>query len=406
MEMSKYTIKDWKAVKAELAAGNTIREVAKRTGVDRGTVLKWSHRENPSEWMWLNMSTEKIAAGNPRRSSRKARLTFEDRTYIAAMLKVGQTATSIAKELGVARTTISRELKRTDREYDPRKAHMDADKKGVRPKKRKLETNERLRQYVIEGLLNRWSPEQISKRVAADYPEDRSMRISHETIYQAIYIQGKGSLRQELAVEQALRSGNKRRKPQSKLPPKSRNQSWVEGCEFSTRPPEIQDRAVPGHWEGDLIIGSDMKSCLVTLVERKTRFLIARRLESKDTKTVVDLLIEMAASVPEAIRNGLCNTLTWDQGVEMADAARFCSATGFKVYFCDPHSPWQKGTNENTNGLIRQYFPKGTSFLNITDEQVKTMQDQMNGRPRETLGWKTPSEALSNELIAIGAMIA
>lgn len=137
MEMSKYTIKDWKAVKAELAAGNTIREVAKRTGVDRGTVLKWSHRENPSEWMWLNMSTEKIAEGKQRRSSRKARLTFEDRTYIAAMLKVGQTATSIAKELGVARTTISRELKRTDREYDPRKAHMDADKKGVRPKKKK-----------------------------------------------------------------------------------------------------------------------------------------------------------------------------------------------------------------------------------------------------------------------------
>ncbi len=161
---------------------------------------------------------------------------------------------------------------------------------------------------------------------------------------------------------------------------------------------------MPGHWEGDLIVGSDMRSCLVTLVERKSRFLVARRLEAHDTRTVVDLLIEMAGSVPDAIRDVACRSLTWDQGSEMADAGRFTRATGFKVYFCDPHSPWQKGTNENTNGLIRQFFPKGTSFLDVTDEEVARMQGLMNERPRQTLNWMTPAEVLNMELAMARAM--
>lgn len=343
------------------------------------------------------------------RPSPKARLTYEDRVYIAAMRDAGATHAAIAKRLGVARSTITRELSRLGQAtpYDPRAAQRRADEAACRPKVRKLDADRTLRAYVIAGLVEKWSPRQISRRLIMEHPDDERMRVSHETIYQALYVQGRGALRQELAVERALRSARTRRRPASKLPAKAKGRSWVAGCEISTRPPEVEDRAVPGHWEGDLIVGANRKSCLVTLVERKTRFLVAKRLETHDTKTVVDLLIEMCAGVPDDIRDGLCSTLTWDQGSEMADAVRFVEATGFKVYFCDPHSPWQRGTNENTNGLIRQYFPKGTEFADVTDEEVKIMQDQMNGRPRETLGWKTPAEALAEELAkAQGAMIA
>ena len=223
------------------------------------------------------------------------------------------------------------------------------------------------------------------------------MRLSHEAIYQALYVQGRGSLRQELRVEQALRSGRRSRKPRSRLPARGGGRSWVEGCEISLRPAGAADRAVPGHWEGDLVVGPGT-ACLVTLVERSTRYLEARRLDARDSRTVVDLLIEMAAAVPDGIRAALCSTLTWDQGPELAQAARFTEATGLRVYFCDPRSPWQKGTNENTNGLLRQYFPKGTDFSAVTDEEVRAAQDQLNGRPRETLGWRTPAEALAEYL--------
>ena len=180
----------------------------------------------------------------------------------------------------------------------------------------------------------------------------------------------------------------------------------TEGCEISLRPAEAADRAVPGHWEGDLVVGPGT-ACLVTLVERRTRYLEARRLDARDSRTVVDLLVEMVGDVPEGIRSALLSTLTWDQGPELAQAARFTEATGFRVYFCDPRSPWQRGTNENTNGLLRQYFPKGTDFSLVTDDEVRTAQDQLNGRPRETLGWRTPAEALAEELAkAGGALIA
>jgi len=400
MKKSKYTIDDWRTVKALTAQGFTIRAIQKKTGINRTTVNRWQRLDAPREWMWLNLKEPETTDESMRNKQRsvKQRLSYEDRVYISAMLKQNIAPTAIAREIGVSRTTIMREIKRVEGSYDPRAAQVDANKKATRPKKQKLTANTRLRSYVIDCLLKHWSPTQISKRLKQEYPEDKDMQISHEAIYQAIYIQGKGSLRQELALEKALRSGNNRRKPHSALPQKGRNKSWVDGCEISVRPPEIEDRAIPGHWEGDLIIGGDMKSCLVTLVERKTRFLVARRLESKDTRTVVDCLIEMAKAVPESLRSALLKSLTWDQGMELADVARFKTETGFKVYFCDPHSPWQKGTNENTNGLIRQYFPKGTHFAKVTDEEVMEMQDQMNGRPRQTLNWKTPAEALNEEL--------
>lgn len=405
----RYTIEDWRSVREALRTGMTIRAAADRTGVDRNAVWRWSHEDRPPEWMWFSVDcTVDTSHPRPIRKSPRARLDFEDRAYIAALCATGLTQAEIAERTGVSRSTIGRELSRHGgREgYDPRVAHAAAMRAAMRPKVRKVDRNPCLRAFVTGGLLIKWSPRQIAKRLVEAFPDDEEMRMSHEAIYQAIYVQGKGSLRQELAVEQALRSGRSRRKPASKLPPRPRGKPWVEGCEISKRPAEADDRAVPGFWEGDLIVGSDLKSCLVTLVERKTRFLVARRLETHDTRTVVDLLIEMVAKVPEGVRDALITSLTWDQGCEMADAVRFTLATGFKVYFCDPHSPWQKGTNENTNGLIRQYFPKGTSFTDVTGGDVQVMQDQLNGRPRETLQWKTPAEALVEELKKAGAMTA
>ena len=225
------------------------------------------------------------------------------------------------------------------------------------------------------------------------------MRVSHETIYQALYVQGRGGLRHELGVQVALRSGRRRRLPQSKLPP--RGKPWVEGREISARPPEAADRAVPGHWEGDLVIGGDMSSCLITLVERRSRFLLMSRLLVHDAETVEERLVRMAGSIPDELKK----TLTWDRGMEMARVADFELATPFKVYFCDPHSPWERPSNENTNGLIREFFPKGTRFSDVTDEEVARAQWLLNNRPRKVLDWKFPAEAMQ-EVLAEGAMIA
>ena len=404
----KYTLDDWSAVKERLRLGDTVRGAAEACGVGRGAVFSWSRMDEPPDRMVAPMDygvdlDRQIAQG---RSARQ-RLSFEDRAYIAAMSSQGCGPAEIALKVGVHRTTVARELDRCpEGAYDPREAHLDARRRARRPKARKLEEG-RLRGHVASKLALLWSPRQISMRLREEFPDEEEMRVSHEAIYQALYVQGRGSLRQEVAVEQALRSGRKRRAPRSRLPARARGRSWVEGCGISERPPEAADRAVPGHWEGDLVVGGDLASCLVTLVERRTRFLVARRLMAHDTKTVVDLLVEMCAEVPGAVRDGLLSTLTWDQGCELADAARFTLETGVKVYFCDPHSPWQKGTNENTNGLVRQYFPKGTRFSEVSDEDVRAMQDQLNGRPRETLGWKTPAEALQSELAtAIRAMPA
>ena len=409
MSATKYKLQDWKNVKKLLSLGMTIRATAAETGVDRNAVLRWSHMNEPPEWMWYTVEVNfDVIAAKAKQRAPRARLGYEDRAYIAAQLSVGKNYTEIAHTLGVSRSTVSREVNRcsTSCIYDPKIAHADAKRKAKRPKMRKIDANPQLRKEVVKRLCAFWSPREVAATLKRDFPDDDSMNLSHEAIYQAIYIQGKGSLRQEIAVEKALRSGRIHRIPQSKMPARPRGKSWVEGCEISTRPPEIEDRAIPGHWEGDLIIGSDMASCLVTLVERKSRFLVARRLDCHDTKTVVDLLVEMSASIPDAIRDVAVKSLTWDQGCEMADAARFTQETGFKVYFCDPHSPWQKGTNENTNGLIRQYFPKGTSFLNVTDEDVLWMQNSMNERPRETLQWMSPAEVLNMEFARARAMTA
>ena len=220
------------------------------------------------------------------------------------------------------------------------------------------------------------------------------MRICHEQIYQALYVQGAGSLRAQLRVEKALRTGRTRRTPA--LPTGRRSPSpgagaGYRGATISLRPPEADDRAVPGHWEGDLVIGAGGRSALITLVERTSRFVLISRLGTcHDSATVTDALQTMVADLPRAVYS----TITWDQGAEMAQHAAFTAITGIPVYFADPHSPWQRPTNENTNGLIREYFPKGTSFTDVTDTQVQAVQDQLNRRPREVLNGQTPTEIL------------
>lgn len=397
MGKRKYTIEDWRAVKKRLKAGWSIRDSAARAGVNRSAAFRWSHMDEPPDWMWASMEPD----GGEVRAAREpgARLTYKDRVMIWSRHLDGDKPGEIAAAVGCHRTTVSRELKRLpEGEYDPRLAERDAEELARRPKERKLDGSPELRAYVVDHLMLDWSPEQISAHLPLDFPDDEEMRVSHETIYQALYLQGKGQLRHELGVQVALRSGRKGRKPRSKLPP--RGKPWVEGREISARPPEAEDRALPGHWEGDLVIGGDMASCLVTLVERRSRFLVMGRLLAHDAETVEEKLVEMVASIPEELRK----TLTWDQGSEMARVADFELATSFKVYFCDPHSPWQRPTNENTNGLIREYFPKGTCFADVTDEQVADTQWRLNNRPRKVLGWRFPSEVLQ-EVLAEGATI-
>lgn len=396
----RYSIEDWRAVRRALGAGGTIRGVAEAAGVDRNAVFRWSRQDEPPEWMWLSMEIRADAAPAKAGKPLMSRLTYEDRVIVFAMRREGRTHAEIAEAVGCHRTTVGRELRRMpEGEYDPRLAQRDAERAARRPKRRKLDANPRLRAFVVNCLMLRWSPEQISARAREEFPDDGGMRVSCETIYQALYLQGKGQLRHELGVQAALRSGRKGRKPRSKLPPRGR--PWVEGREISARPPEAADRAVPGHWEGDLVVGGDMSSCLITLVERRSRFLLMSRLLAHDAETVEEKLEEMAASIPGELRK----TLTWDQGSEMARTADFELATDFKVYFCDPHSPWQRPTNENVNGLVREFFPKGTRFTEVTDEEVARAQWLLNNRPRKVLDWKFPAEAMQ-EVLAEGAMIA
>lgn len=401
MTRCKYSIEDWRAVRRALDLGMTIRGAAEKTGVNRDAVFRWSHMDGPPERMWLAMD---IAIGadpaqRPERTPRQ-RLDYEDRALIFAMSRQGETHARIAEAVGCCAKTVGRELARMpEGAYDPRIAQRDAAGRARRPRARKLDADPRLRSYVVNSLMLGWSPQQIASRIGEDFPDDGRMRVSHETVYRALYVQGRGSLREELGVACALRSGRKGRKPRSKLP--SRGRPWVEGREISLRPPEAVDRALPGHWEGDLVIGGDGRSCLVTLVERRSRFLLMSRLTVHDAATVEERLVEMVSSLPAE----LARTLTWDQGSEMARVADFELATGFKVYFCDPHSPWERPTNENANGLIREFFPKGTRFDEVTDEEVAHAQWLLNNRPRKVLSWKFPAEALQ-EVLAEGTMTA
>lgn len=304
--------------------------------VDRSadTVKAWHHDHKSGRLILNDHPTESES-----KVGRGKRLIRHDRIEIAYLLKQGHTHREIAAQLGRNQSTISREIARgmTEHGYDALVAQKRAVDRLARPKPRKLDTNPQLRALVIEGLNTKWSPEQISNYLARCFGKGGDMSISHETIYQALYIQAKGALRQELKVEKALRSGRTGRKPQSRLPARG-NRSWIgEDYRISKRPASVEDRAVPGHWEGDLIIGQGGTTALVTCVERSTRYTMIRKLDVHDSATTVDKLIEMFTG---KIRN-ITKTLTWDQGVELAQVDKLSIARGLAVYFCDPHSPWQ-----------------------------------------------------------------
>lgn len=240
------------------------------------------------------------------------------------------------------------------------------------------------------------SPEQVAGELQTKFPGRSEMHVSHETIYQPLYVQGRGALRHELTVEKALRSGRTTRKPQSKLPARG-SRPWLEGAMITDRPAEAADRTVPGHWEGDLVVGPD-NSGIVTLVERRSRFTLIGRLPGlRDSETVTGVLQKMIERLPGT----LFSTITWDQGSEMAQHAKFTVATGCPVFFCDPHSPWERPTNENTNGLIRDFYPKGTNFNTVTEDDLAEMERLLNRRPRKIHQWRKPREVLFEDITGV-----
>lgn len=373
-------------------------------------------------------------------------LSFAEREEIAILKAKGCGVREIARQLRRAPSTISREVRRNaatrpdSSGYRAVNAQWHSDRRGKRPKVAKLAANEALRTYVqdrLSGLITRpdgtevagptvrfigrrhgprqdrrwaksWSPEQISNRLRVDFPDDETMRISHEAIYQALFIQGRGALRRELVA--CLRTGRALRVPRART--KGRGKKFVTPeVMISERPAEVEDRAVPGHWEGDLIIGLN-KSAIGTLVERTSRFTMLLHLppmEGHGEKPRVKNGPPLAGHGAEAVRDAIAATigtlpdqlrrsLTWDQGAEMAQHAQLRIDTDLAIYFCDPHSPWQRGTNENTNGLLRQYFPKGTDLSRHSPDDLAAVAAALNGRPRKTLGWKTPAETLDELL--------
>jgi IS30 family transposase len=323
------------------------------------------------------------------------RLSIEDRIEIRLALERGESFRSIARAIGRDPSTVCREINANGGRggYRPMVAHRRARDLARRPKPTKLGCNRRLRDRVVADLERFWSPEQIARRLQEEFGDDSSMRISHETIYKSLYVQGRGELRRELA--RCLRSGRAKRRRRGQVGSRGRIPNIVL---ISERPAEVRDRAVPGHWEGDLLIGKDNKSAIGTLVERTTRYVMLLDLRRGYTASQVrDAMARTIRTLPESLRR----SITWDQGKEMAEHLQFTVDTGVPVYFCDPHSPWQRGSNENTNGLLRQYFPKGTDLSVHAPKKLREVADSLNGRPRQTLDWMTPSEKLAEFLVAM-----
>jgi IS30 family transposase len=324
-------------------------------------------------------------------------LSEEERLVIADGLVAGRSGRTIAAELGRSPSTVTREILRNrDPEtgrYQPYQAQRRAEQRRARPKPGKLVVNPELKAFVQECLERHWSPEQISRSLPKVFPDRPEMRVAHETIYQALYIQGRGELRRELA--RALRTGRAGRRTRRR--PDQRQERFSPMVMISDRPAEAADRAIPGHWEGDLIMGTQNRSAIGTLVERSTRYLMLLHLPGRHTaENVRDALVDAVTALPAH----LTCSLTWDQGSEMGRHAEFTVATDIPVYFCDPASPWQRGSNENTNGLLRQYFPKGTDLSVHSPEDLAAVAAELNGRPRKTLDWDTPAERLNKLLTA------
>jgi transposase, IS30 family len=321
-------------------------------------------------------------------------LSFLERCHLEELLEAGSSQASAARLLDRHPSTISRETHRgaTSCGYRARVAQAAVDAARARPKPRKLETNPALLAEVLQRLEKRHSPEQVAARLREDFPDDPEMWVSHETIYQALYVQPRGELARQ--VKTALRTGRIQRKHQGRNTTENRGRI-KDMINISERPAEAEDRAIPGHWEGDLIIGQDQASQIGTLVERTTGFVVLLHLP--DDRTATTVAEAMTAKIPE-IPEVLRLSLTWDQGKEMALHTKITEATGLPIYFCDPHSPWQRGTNENTNGLLRQYFPKGTDLSFHGPGILDNVAAELNARPRKRLGWRTPAEELQRLL--------
>jgi IS30 family transposase len=424
----------WRAI----ARGISSEEAAAAAGVSTAVGVRWFREGGGMPSLSLRPLSGRY-------------LSFGEREEIALLRAGGAGVREIARRLGRSPSTISRELRRNAAtrsgrlEYRATTAQWHADRRARRPKPAKLATNEPLRRYVQERLAgtvttpegagvagptvrwigrrrgrrqdrrwaNSWSPEQIAHRLPVEFPDDRSMRISHEAIYQSLYVQGRGALRRELTA--CLRTGRALRVPRART--RGRGKSFVRPeIMISERPAEADDRAVPGHWEGDLILGLG-SSAIGTLVERTTRYLMLLHLPrisghgeqprvkngpaltGHGAQAVRDAIAAEILTLPEQLRR----SLTWDQGAEMAEHAQLRIDTGVEIYFCDPHSPWQRGSNENTNGLLRQYFPRGTDLSRHSPDELAAVALALNSRPRKTLAWRTPAEALNDHLLTSAA---
>jgi IS30 family transposase len=418
-----------------IAAGRSTEDAALDAGVSPAVGGRWFRRAGGMPPLHFAQSSKPLSGRY---------LSFAEREEIAILRVQEHGVRAIARKLGRAPSTISRELRRNAAtrsgglEYRATTAQWHADRSSRRPKPAKLADNKVLHRYVQERLAGAvtapdgvklngpkvpwkgrragprqhrrwamaWSPEQIARRLPLDFPDDDSMRISHEAIYQALYVQSRGALRRELTA--CLRTGRALRVPRARVRGKGKSFVYPEIL-ISERPPEIADRAVPGHWEGDLIVGLG-SSAIGTLVERTTRFTLllylprmaaygelARikngpALAGHGAEAVREAITRTIISLPQQVRQ----SLTWDQGAEMAQHVDLRIDTGLQIYFCDPHSPWQRGTNENTNGLLRQYFPKGTDLSVHSANDIAAVAMTLNSRPRKALGWKTPAEALEH----------
>jgi IS30 family transposase len=319
-------------------------------------------------------------------------LSLREREEISRGLAAGESLRRIAVGLGRAPSTVCREVTANGgrRAYRAVLAERQARRRARRPKRAKLAMSPRLRRVVEAKLELLWSPQQISAWLASAYPDDAEMRVSHETIYLSLFVQGRGALRQEL--HNCLRSGRALRRPKARTKGGFGQGQIVGKVMISERPAEVADRAVPGHWEGDLIMGRRM-TAIATLVERHSRYVMLLRLPAGNTaESVRTAIAKRIVTLPTQLRR----SLTWDQGKEMAEHARFTIDTGVQVYFCEPKSPWQRGSNENTNGLLRQYLPRTTDMSALTQQQLDRIARSLNGRPRQTLGWLTPSQAFAN----------
>ncbi len=336
-----------------------------------------------------------IRPSERRRSTRA--LSLAEREEISRGMAAGQSMRAIAISLGRAPSTVSRELRRNEGQQGYRASQADqaAWDRARRPKPCKLIQHPALARQVAGKLQQQWSPEQVAGWLQRTYPDDTSRQVSHETIYRTLYIQSRGALKQELLAHLRRTRGMRRsRHYTQKTPDHGRIKDTIS---ISERPASAEDRAVPGHWEGDLLFG-DRNSQIATLVERHTRYVMLVKVDGKDTETVVNALIKNARRLPKQ----LYQSLTWDRGKEMAAHRRFTLATDIQVYFCDPHHPWQRGSNENTNGLLRQYFPKGISLSNVSQAKLDAVARKLNERPRKTLGYETPAERYQQVVASIG----